>query len=83
VNDFSVGVELEGCDEMAFEDAQYRVLTELTRRLLQAYPAITPSRIYGHSDISPGRKTDPGPQFDWKRYRDSLNTPLAARVPRR
>lgn len=83
VNDFSIGIELEGCDEAAFEGPQYRVLTELTQRLMQAYPAITASRIYGHSDISPGRKTDPGPQFDWQRYRESLNTPLAARLPRR
>lgn len=83
VNDFSIGIELEGCDDIPFEDAQYRMLAELTHRLLRAYPVITPSRIYGHSDISPGRKTDPGPQFDWTRYRASLNTPLAARAPRR
>lgn len=69
VNDFSIGVELEGSDEVPFEDAQYRALTTLTRALMHAYPAITPARIYGHADISPGRKTDPGPCFDWQRYR--------------
>lgn len=69
VNDFSIGVELEGADDVPFEDAQYRALTTLTRALMRAYPAITPARIYGHADISPGRKTDPGPCFDWQRYR--------------
>lgn len=83
VNDFSVGVELEGCDDAPFEDAQYAVLAQLTDHILSTYPAITPARIYGHSDIAPGRKTDPGPMFDWNRYRSSLRTPLAARAPRR
>lgn len=69
VNDFSIGIELEGADDVPFEDAQYRALGDITRALMQAYPAITPARIYGHSDISPGRKTDPGPHFDWTRYR--------------
>ena len=71
VNDFSVGIELEGADDLPFEDAQYESLTNLTRALRQAYPAITPKRIYGHCDIAPGRKTDPGPTFDWKRYLDT------------
>lgn len=71
INDFSVGVELEGTDDLPFEDAQYESLTKLTRVLRQAYPAITPERIYGHCDIAPGRKTDPGPMFDWKRFLDS------------
>jgi AmpD protein len=83
VNDFSIGVELEGCDDEPFEDAQYRALAELTDNLLRAYPTITPARIYSHSDISPGRKTDPGPRFDWARYRSSLPATLAARAPRR
>jgi AmpD protein len=83
VNDFSIGIELEGCDDEPFEDAQYRALTELTANVLRTYPVITPARIYGHSDISPGRKTDPGPRFDWARYRSSLAPALAARAPRR
>lgn len=69
VNDFSIGIELEGADDQPFELAQYQVLAELTRTIRQTYPAITPERIYGHADISPGRKTDPGPSFDWQRYR--------------
>lgn len=79
VNDFSIGVELEGCDEAPFEDAQYGALAVLTPALIDAYPAIAPTRIYGHSDIAPGRKTDPGPHFDWPRYRQLL-APLAARA---
>jgi N-acetyl-anhydromuramoyl-L-alanine amidase len=71
VNDFSVGIELEGTDDVPFTDAQYRTLAELTDLIRAAYPAITAARIYGHSDISPGRKTDPGPHFDWARYRAS------------
>jgi AmpD protein len=81
VNDFSIGVELEGCDELPFEAAQYAMLSKLTCELMRAYPAVTPARIYGHSDIAPGRKTDPGPHFDWTRFRGSLRgTPLAAGV---
>ncbi len=68
VNDFSVGVELEGSDTQPFEEAQYSTLIDLTRDLQTAFPAITPDRITGHSDIAPDRKTDPGPFFDWHRY---------------
>ncbi|MBA1427712.1 1,6-anhydro-N-acetylmuramyl-L-alanine amidase AmpD [Pseudomonas fluorescens] len=71
-NDFSLGIELEGTDDLPFTDAQYQALIELTRQLLAAYPAITLERICGHSDIAPGRKTDPGPAFDWKRFRGAL-----------
>lgn len=71
-NDFSVGIELEGTDHEAYTEAQYRSLVEVTRSLMQAYPGINPQRIVGHSDIAPGRKTDPGPSFDWDRYRASL-----------
>lgn len=67
-NDFSIGIELEGCDERAFDARQYRALGDVVRALMRAYPAITPPRIVGHSDIAPGRKTDPGPHFDWSRY---------------
>jgi AmpD protein len=71
-NDFSIGVELEGCDTQPFEDAQYAALGAVTRLLLARYPALTPQRIAGHSDIAPQRKTDPGPHFDWARYRGGL-----------
>jgi AmpD protein len=64
-NDFSIGIELEGTDDGDYEDAQYRALVDVVEALSQAYPAIRPERIAGHSDIAPGRKTDPGPGFDW------------------
>ena len=66
-NDFSIGIELEGCDEHPFEAIQYTRLAELARALFVAYPDLNPQRITGHSDIAPGRKTDPGPHFDWPR----------------
>src|SRR3546814_9454581 len=68
-NDFSLGIELEGTDDLPFTDAQYAALVCLTRQLKAAFKAITLQRICGHSDIAPGRKTDPGPAFDWARYR--------------
>ena len=68
-NDFSIGIELEGCDEAPFEGAQYEPLARLTRALKERYPI---AAIVGHSDISPGRKTDPGPCFDWARYRAAI-----------
>mgnify|MGYP001259450466 CR=1 FL=1 len=71
-NDFSLGIELEGTDDLPFTDAQYRGLVNLTRQLQRAWPAITVERICGHSDIAPGRKTDPGQAFDWARYRAEL-----------
>ena len=71
-NDFSLGIELEGTDDLPFTDAQYRALSALTRQLQAAFSAITTERIQGHSDIAPGRKTDPGPAFDWARYRAAL-----------
>lgn len=71
-NDFSIGIELEGCDTQVFTAAQYDALVAATRAILQRYPRITPARIAGHSDIAPGRKTDPGPCFDWARYRAGL-----------
>ena len=64
-NDYSIGIELEGCDDIAFEDAQYETLAALTRGLRRAYPIVS---VVGHSDIAPARKTDPGPLFDWPRY---------------
>jgi len=71
-NDFSIGIELEGTDDTEFTTYQYRTLTELTARIQRLFPAITPQRIVGHSEIAPGRKTDPGPCFDWARYRTRL-----------
>jgi AmpD protein len=68
-NDFSIGIELEGSDTAPFTDIQYMALAALTRALQSAYPI---TDIAGHSDIAPGRKTDPGPCFDWKRYRAAL-----------
>ena len=68
-NDFSIGIELEGSDFEPFTDQQYTALVELTLALRGAYPIVD---ITGHSDIAPGRKTDPGPYFDWPRYRNSI-----------
>lgn len=64
-NDFSIGIELEGTDEIPYEQVQYQQLSKILALLMQAYPAITPDRIVGHVDIAPGRKTDPGPAFNW------------------
>ncbi len=78
VNDFGIGIELEGCDEDRFEFRQYDALVNLTRCLQEAYPEICGDRIVGHSDISPGRKTDPGPGFEWATYRAMLEQKRAA-----
>jgi AmpD protein len=66
-NDYSIGIECEGTDEVPYETTQYAALCELLPMLLGAYPGITPERIVGHSDVAPGRKTDPGPSFDWSK----------------
>jgi AmpD protein len=68
-NDFSIGIELEGTDTEPYEEQQYHVLAHLIGVLCRAYPALTPARLTGHSDIAPGRKTDPGIAFDWPRLR--------------
>ena len=73
-NDFSIGVELEGCDDEPFELIQYKRLAALTTLLIDAYPSISHDRIVGHSDIAPGRKTDPGPYFDWHYFRSLLGS---------
>lgn len=71
-NDFSLGIELEGTDDRPFADAQYQRLAELTLALRAKYPG---TGIVGHSEIAPGRKTDPGPCFDWARYQELLTEP--------
>ncbi|PJG59870.1 1,6-anhydro-N-acetylmuramyl-L-alanine amidase AmpD [Aeromonas cavernicola] len=73
-NDFSIGIELEGTDELPYTDAQYHVLAALSHAICAHYPAITPTQIVGHCDIAPGRKTDPGDSFDWPRYRSAIIT---------
>jgi AmpD protein len=71
-NDFSIGVELEGTDDTPYTDAQYEALAALTAALLVAYPSLSAQAIAGHSEVAPGRKTDPGPGFDWARLRALL-----------
>jgi AmpD protein len=72
-NDFSIGIELEGTDEIPYEDAQYQALAEVIRQLRAIYPEIQSDHILGHCDIAPGRKTDPGPVFDWVRLRSLID----------
>ncbi|MDO9423262.1 MAG: 1,6-anhydro-N-acetylmuramyl-L-alanine amidase AmpD [Methylobacter sp.] len=66
-NDFSIGIELEGTEFVDYTDQQYRQLAAVIQALLEAYPKLSAQRIIGHSDIAPGRKTDPGASFDWQR----------------
>jgi AmpD protein len=68
-NDFSIGIELEGSDDVPFSEPQYERLAELTRALFARYGRLD---LAGHSDIAPGRKTDPGPWFDWDRFRAAV-----------
>jgi len=67
-NDFSVGIELEGADEVPYEAAQYDILAGLVSALRRAYPTLAHDAIVGHSEVAPGRKTDPGPAFDWAHF---------------
>lgn len=71
-NDFSIGIELEGTDDTPFEAVQYQSLANVVSLIMNAYPGVTLERIVGHSDIAPGRKTDPGPFFEWSRLRNLL-----------
>ena len=68
-NDYSIGIELEGCDTDMFEECQYEKLAVLIHSLQCKYPHITERAICGHNDIAPDRKTDPGPLFDWQKLR--------------
>jgi N-acetyl-anhydromuramoyl-L-alanine amidase len=71
-NDYSIGIELEGADDLPYAPVQYVVLAQVSAALMRAYPGITPERIVGHCDIAPGRKTDPGACFEWGRLRALL-----------
>lgn len=72
-NDYSIGIELEGTDKTAYTEMQYQSLATLTRQIQQRYPAIVKQRIVAHSEIAPGRKTDPGIGFDWVYYLSLLS----------
>ncbi len=71
-NDYSIGIELEGADDVSYTKEQYNQLVDLCITLIRHYTKITEDRIVGHSDIAPGRKTDPGPAFDWHHFRHLL-----------
>ena len=71
-NEFSIGIELEGTDELEYTQEQYDTLVEVSRELMVSYPLITKGNIVGHCDIAPGRKTDPGETFDWDLYLSRL-----------
>ena len=71
-NDFSIGIELEGTDELPYTGDQYTALAALSKLLMSKWSEITPDRIVGHSDIAPGRKSDPGRSFEWTRLKALL-----------
>ncbi len=71
-NDFSIGIELEGADTTPYTDAQYQSLAGLVAALIATYPSLSAEHIAGHSEVAPGRKTDPGPAFEWARWRRML-----------
>jgi AmpD protein len=75
-NDFSIGIELEGADHSPYESTQYAMLARVIAVLCRSYPRLTPDRVVGHSDIAPGRKSDPGPAFDWPRLRSLVQFEL-------
>jgi AmpD protein len=77
-NDFSIGIELEGTDTLSYDPAQYHSLASVIAALCRAYPRLSADRVVGHSDIAPGRKTDPGPAFDWPHARSLI---VAASTP--
>lgn len=71
-NDFSIGIELEGCDEEEYAACQYQIAATVVTLLLQNFPGLSTERVVGHSDVAPGRKTDPGEAFDWAHLRNLL-----------
>lgn len=73
-NDFAIGIELEGTDQLPYTDAQYDSLHELTCALFARYPRLSADAVVGHQEVAPRRKTDPGPGFDWQRYLGALAT---------
>jgi AmpD protein len=75
-NDFSIGIELEGTDHVPYESTQYAMLARVIAELCRNYPRLAPGRIVGHSDVAPGRKSDPGPSFDWPRLRSLVQFEL-------
>ncbi|KGK01146.1 1,6-anhydro-N-acetylmuramyl-L-alanine amidase AmpD [Thalassotalea sp. ND16A] len=75
-NDFSIGIEMEGTDDIAYTDVQYQTLQLLSIAIVTTYPDIDVDKIAGHCDIAPGRKTDPGESFDWYRFKNGLTNTL-------
>jgi N-acetyl-anhydromuramoyl-L-alanine amidase len=80
-NDYSIGIEVEGSDDVPYESAQYAQLARVIALLVRTYPALEPERVVGHSDVAPGRKTDPGPSFEWPRLRSLLRFELEVAPP--
>lgn len=79
-NDFSIGIEMEGSDFEPFTQAQYEVLETTIKQLLDNYPSLSAAEITGHEHIAPGRKTDPGPYFDWQRLSEVFKVSLPAKT---
>jgi AmpD protein len=76
-NDYSIGIELEGVDDRPYAEAQYTTLAAVIASLVEAYPGLHPDSVAGHADVAPGRKTDPGPAFDWPRLRATVRQYLS------